>query len=452
MNLLETFSTLDEIYDSYIENNNNLTEGQSMPYALLVKSGNTWSVYKGLHSEPTTEEELAKLDMFLKDKPEYSEVKVIPSSDIYKYVKKTNENLKEHYLSRDEIISKLKALGRQYYFNKYTDEQLYRILEKEEKKAQDKLEADQAQSELIKQHLEKEAKPVCDECGCALTDGGYCPVCDNGEEDLFEGIFDGPSNLNSWVVMPSTNTTPQQTTNVSDAQNTGTNNTNSAGGYIVTIMYDGHKLRARADDGVHGRANVAFPTALRNHNGQQYEVENLIWNGKNYRASGKIKPVNSVANTQNINENINKENPEMNFTSIMEELNRLYEADEVVNEENVEPEVEIVPDEVEESTIEYDQLILECSKCGALTIKDKDAVVTNEDTDLVNEEDACAFCEETAGYKIVGAVAPYVTETNEVVEDEIVEDEIVEESLSTEDKVEKKAENSGDADAELDEG
>lgn len=59
---------------------------------------------------------------------------------------------------------------------------------------------------------------------------------------------------------------------------------------IVTIVYDvkAHKLRAVADDGVHGYANVAFPNNLRTRDGQQYEVENLVWNGKNYRATGNI--------------------------------------------------------------------------------------------------------------------------------------------------------------------
>jgi hypothetical protein len=59
---------------------------------------------------------------------------------------------------------------------------------------------------------------------------------------------------------------------------------------IVTIVYDvrAHKLRAVADDGVHGYANVAFPNNLRTHDGQQYKVDTLLWNGKNYRVSGSI--------------------------------------------------------------------------------------------------------------------------------------------------------------------
>lgn len=30
--------------------------------------------------------------------------------------------------------------------------------------------------------------PVCDKCGTRLTDGGFCPVCDDGASDLDENI------------------------------------------------------------------------------------------------------------------------------------------------------------------------------------------------------------------------------------------------------------------------
>lgn len=65
---------------------------------------------------------------------------------------------------------------------------------------------------------------------------------------------------------------------------------------IVTIVKDSGKLRAQADDGTHGKGFVAFPVALRNKEGQQYEVETLTWNGKNYRASGKITPISTTSN------------------------------------------------------------------------------------------------------------------------------------------------------------
>ena len=61
---------------------------------------------------------------------------------------------------------------------------------------------------------------------------------------------------------------------------------------IVTIVKDSGKLRAQADDGEHGVAFVAFPNNLRNTEGQRYKVDKLIWNGKNYRASGNIEAIN----------------------------------------------------------------------------------------------------------------------------------------------------------------
>jgi hypothetical protein len=65
---------------------------------------------------------------------------------------------------------------------------------------------------------------------------------------------------------------------------------------IVTIVYDpkAKKLRAQADDGTHGIANVAFPNHLRTAEGAKYKVASLTWNGKNYRASGDIEPLEST--------------------------------------------------------------------------------------------------------------------------------------------------------------
>lgn len=449
MSLLETFVELDALYEcvekTSEELNESLTEGRTMPYALLVCLDGKWKVFKGLEAEPTTEKELAELDSFLEDRPEYSEVKVVPSSDIYKYVNKETKALDEN-LSREELIARLTALGKHYHFNKYSDEQLYRILEKAE--------AEKEEQEAFRDfYASKTEKPTCDECGCELTDGGYCPICDDGEEYLDEDIFDGTfNNRSNWIPMPSTNTPSQQTVSSTGTPSSNTNNSSSTGKYIVTIMYDGHKLRARADDGIHGRANVAFPTALRNHNGQQYEVEGLTWNGKNYRAVGKIRPINSVSNTQNINENINKENLEMNFIETFAELNKLYES--VEPKDTVEDEVEVAEEETLKEAVEDDiveeapadaeaeievvddetdsieaQLVLECAKCGALMIKSEADVKVDDETDLANAEEACQYCEETEGYKVIGTFAPYEepidepTAAEETVEDEVVEDE-----------------------------
>ena len=137
----------------------------------------------------------------------------------------------------------------------------------------------------------------------------------------------------------------------------------------------------------------------------------------------------------------------MNFISTFEELNKLYE--EVIPEEEAtvedapieeacvkeelteaaeDEEIEIVDDEapidevpVEEPVEEAEpkQIVLECTKCGALVVKDEADVVTDEESGLVNVEDKCAFCEETEGYKIIGTMIPY--EDVEVEETEVSE-------------------------------
>lgn len=90
---------------------------------------------------------------------------------------------------------------------------------------------------------------------------------------------------------------------------------------------------------------------------------------------------------------------------------------EAVEDDMEEPVEEASTEEPEE--VEVRHLILECSKCGAIVIKDEVDVVVDEESDLVNVEDECEYCEEKEGYKIIGVVAPY----------EIAEEEPVEESL-----------------------
>jgi hypothetical protein len=155
-----------------------------------------------------------------------------------------------------------------------------------------------------------------------------------------------------------------------------------------------------------------------------------------------------------------------NFISTFEELSKLYEeapkveknvkkSDEEAVEESCakeelveaaeDEEIEIVDDEAAieeipeedpiEEPIEEDeprQVIIKCAKCGALVIKDEADIVPGEESELVNLEDACEFCEEAEGHEIVGVVAPY-----EVAEDvaeeapieEVAEEEFVEEGL-----------------------
>ena len=129
----------------------------------------------------------------------------------------------------------------------------------------------------------------------------------------------------------------------------------------------------------------------------------------------------------------------MNFISTFDELNKLYEelkVEEACTEELTEAaEDEMTEDEfpvedevpAEETVVEDEprQVICECDKCGALVIKDEADIVIDEESDLVNVEDECQFCEEAKGFKIVGVVAPY-----EVTVEEEPAEEVVEESLN----------------------
>ena len=115
--------------------------------------------------------------------------------------------------------------------------------------------------------------------------------------------------------------------------------------------------------------------------------------------------------------------------------------DESLNEAADEEEIEIVDDEMttedipveEEPVEEARQLIIECSKCGGLVIKDEADVVVDEESDFVNVDDECEYCEEKAGYKIVGVVAPYEAAEIEVTDEveaheeaeEVAEEEVV---------------------------
>lgn len=134
-----------------------------------------------------------------------------------------------------------------------------------------------------------------------------------------------------------------------------------------------------------------------------------------------------------------------NFVSVFEELNKLY-AEEVKEAcekgklaEAADDEIEIVDDEIpaEEAPVdeipaegeseeadneeEPRQVIVECDKCGALVIIDEADVVVDEESDLVNIEDECKFCEEKAGYKIVGVVAPYNPDEIEVFTEDLAD-------------------------------
>ena len=105
-------------------------------------------------------------------------------------------------------------------------------------------------------------------------------------------------------------------------------------------------------------------------------------------------------------------------------INRMVEAADEEETPVEDEEIEIVDDEPR-------QVILECDKCGAIMIKSEADIVVDEESDLANVEDECQFCEETAGYKIIGVVAPYET-TDEAIEEpvsDVVEDDTTDEEI-----------------------
>lgn len=130
------------------------------------------------------------------------------------------------------------------------------------------------------------------------------------------------------------------------------------------------------------------------------------------------------------------------FLSIMEELDGLYESDiendveetALEAEEPAIPAAEIPDDVAVEVPAEDEapkQIALECVKCGAIIIKTEDEVVVDEETDLANVDDSCAYCDAAEGFKIAGIVVPYEDE-EAADEDEIeIEDdeEVVSEAL-----------------------
>lgn len=188
-------------------------------------------------------------------------------------------------LSRQEIIYRLRALGKNYNFNRFPDKQLYGMLrdaeEKKEREERVKLTAKKVEPDLDLDFDPIKTFDSCDFCNMRLTDFGLCPKCDLGEEDLIEWV-----TASGQKVKLQNNTINQPTVN-----NTATTAKTTTGKYKVAIVLDNGRLRAMGDDGVHGLAFVAFPNHLREFEGQHFEVDQLIWNGKNYRVAGKIEEI-----------------------------------------------------------------------------------------------------------------------------------------------------------------
>lgn len=196
--------------------------------------------------------------------------------------------LDEVYSDRLAMITELKNAGKNYNFNKYSDAQLYRMLQRlHQPKVAAMAPKKEPEHELDLDFTAKELE-YC-ECGERLTDFDQCPVCDLGEEDLDEGIFNTPPNKSNWVKMTSGSASGLSPSRASISQSGPTQSAlNVNNKFVVRIVSYGGRLRALATDGIHPAAWVAFPNDLRQFEGQQYEVDQLIWNGKNYRTAGNI--------------------------------------------------------------------------------------------------------------------------------------------------------------------
>lgn len=82
------------------------------------------------------------------------------------------------WLSRKALIRNIKNSGRNYNFEKYSDEQLYSIWERIQKEDAERIAAWEYRN------LSDDDRPAtCTECGIRLNSNGLCPCCDDGEED-----------------------------------------------------------------------------------------------------------------------------------------------------------------------------------------------------------------------------------------------------------------------------
>jgi len=136
---------------------------------------------------------------------------------------------------------------------------------------------------------------------------------------LYEDVYDFKStNKNNWISMQ-----PKANVQQPIAQSqpiTKPAITSPNGKCVVVIVSDKGRLRAFGTDGVNPGAFVAFPNNLRQFEGQKYEVDQLIWNGKNYRVSGNIKEIKPVplttTPTSQSASSVNTQNNSQSTTSI----------------------------------------------------------------------------------------------------------------------------------------
>lgn len=100
---------------------------------------------------------------------------------------KINESY-DAFGDRNELITKIKAAGRKYDFSKYSNEQLYRICQRLEAETSSHNSSVVTKSSVVRKYQK------CPECDATLTDGGFCPHCDDGydidyTESLVESTF-----------------------------------------------------------------------------------------------------------------------------------------------------------------------------------------------------------------------------------------------------------------------
>ena len=100
--------------------------------------------------------------------------------------------IEESAMTREQMISELQKAGKRFYFPKYTDGQIYNMYMKyvvNAPKVVDDTIAVEQEPEVF------EEKPTCPDCGTRLTDGGYCPKCYDGEEDMDEMLTESTEHV-----------------------------------------------------------------------------------------------------------------------------------------------------------------------------------------------------------------------------------------------------------------
>lgn len=145
----------------------------------------------------------------------------------------------------------------------------------------------------------------------------------------------------------------------------------------------------------------------------------------------------------------------MNFISALSELDKLYEtedcreslkeaakkaksctekaclteADEeiLIDDEPIIEDEEVIEEPTDDTeTVDVNDYVLECSKCGALVIKAIKEVTEDEESGLANVGEECAYCEASDGFKVLGTFAPYEAAIEEEAPEETAEAEVIE--------------------------